>query len=261
MQSPASPIRHASKRQRSVALGRTRQISVFLAVLWLAIAGGVLPGPARAEVVDLELVFAVDASGSVDPGEYQLQLNGIATAITDAEVLQAIGRGTIGKIAVNMLVWAQAGHPKSETGWFTIGTPQEAAVFSNLVASFPRAQRGGTGLGDGIAKSVTSILNNRFTAARMVIDVSGDGRETPPRDHVVMLPQARTMANYHGITVNGLAILNDDPLLDTYYRNWMITGQGSFVELAQDYRDFARAMRKKLLREIEEQPIVSMRAE
>jgi hypothetical protein len=39
----------------------------------------------------------------------------------------------------------------------------------------------------------------------------------------------------------------------------MITGPGSFVEIAQDYRDFARAMRKKLLREIEEQPIVSMK--
>jgi hypothetical protein len=102
----------------------------------MAFAGLVLTSPARAELVDLELVFAVDASGSVDPGEYQLQLNGIATAITDAEVLQAISRGAAGKIAVNMLVWAQSGHPKSETGWFTISGLQEAAVFSNLVASF-----------------------------------------------------------------------------------------------------------------------------
>jgi hypothetical protein len=227
----------------------------------MALAGGVLPSPARAELVDLELVFAVDASGSVDPGEYQLQLNGIATAITDAEVLQAISRGArIGKIAVNMLVWAQV---RTSRRAKPAGLPfrrrrrRRCLPISLPVSHAPNAAA--RGLGDGIAKSVTSILNNRFTAPRMVIDVSGDGRETPPRDHVVMLPQARTMANYHGITVNGLAILNDDPLLDTYYRNWMITGQGSFVEIAQDYRDFARAMRKKLLREIEEQPIVSMK--
>ena len=35
---------------------------------------------ARAQPVDLELVLAVDASGSVDEKEYDLQLQGIAAA-------------------------------------------------------------------------------------------------------------------------------------------------------------------------------------
>ena len=260
MQSPPPWARHALKRRPLVALGQCGQIcarwaSLLAVLLVLAVPAGAL----RAEDADLELVFAVDASGSVDPAEYRLQLAGIAAALTDAEVLQAISRGKTGRIAVNLLVWAQSNYPKDETGWFVISTPAEAARFASLVADFRRGQSGGTGLGDGIAKSVTSIVENGIAATRMVIDVSGDGPETPPRDHTVLLPQSRMMANYHGITVNGLAILNDDPTLDNYYRTQVITGPGSFVEVARDYADFARAMKKKLLREVQPEPVVGMR--
>ncbi len=256
MQSPETRRRHACKRQGPVPDGLIRHVGVFLGVLFLSLTG---IEAIASEKVDMELVLAVDASGSVDNQEYRLQLNGIAKAITDDEVVRAIQAGRYKRIVVTMLVWGESRRPKDYTGWFVISNASEAQAFAEVVAPFPRRQVGGTGLGDGIAKSVSAIFENEYISERMVIDVSGDGRETPPRDYTVLLPQARAMSIYHGVTINGLAILNEDPELDTYYREQMIVGDGAFVEVAADYEDFTRAMKRKLLREIRPEPVVGMR--
>jgi hypothetical protein len=73
------------------------------------------------------------------------------------------------------------------------------------------------------------------------------------------MPAANAMARARGVTVNGLAILNDDPRLAEYYRNDVIAGQDAFVMTAADYEDFAEAITRKLLREIEHQERVSLR--
>ena len=96
-------------------------------------------------------------------------------------------------------------------------------------------------------------------ARRKVVDVSGDGRETAPREYVVLLPQARTMANALGVIINGLAITNEDPGLLNYYRDAVRSGNGSFAVSATDYVDFADAIKRKLLREIEYRPSISQR--
>jgi hypothetical protein len=62
-----------------------------------------------------------------------------------------------------------------------------------------------------------------------------------------------------GVTVNGLAILNELPHLDRYFRNYLIGGAGSFVMVARDYADFAAAMTGKLLREIDAAPMAGWR--
>jgi hypothetical protein len=59
----------------------------------------------------------------------------------------------------------------------------------------------------------------------------------------------------HGVTINGLAILNELPLLDRYFRERLIGGEGAFVMVAQDYADFAQAMAVKLVREIRAVPL------
>lgn len=202
--------------------------------------------------------MAVDASGSVSTHEYRLQLQGIAQALIDEDVLKAIGSGPQKRIAVNVLVWGESRKAKDHTGWFIISNQAEARSFADRVARFPRRQGGGTGLGDGIVKSISSMQENNIVAPRMVVDVSGDGRETPPRDYTVLLPQARSVATFHGVTINGLAILNEDPDLASYYRDQMIVGTGAFVEVARDYEDFATVMKRKLLREIDPEPIVGM---
>ncbi len=217
-------------------------------------------GPARADTfVDLELVLAVDASGSVSAAEYDLQLSGIAAAIRDDSVLEAIAGGAIGRVAVAMIVWAEAGIVSDETAWFEIATAEDADRFAALVVGFPRRVSGGTGIGAGLTQAMRMFDRNGFAGTRQVVDVSGDGRETPPRDYVALIHHARAMALSRGITINGLAILNEDPELDDWYRSAVITGPGAFVMTARDYRDFAEAMRRKLLREIEDLPNVAAR--
>src|SRR5215470_8471573 len=75
---------------------------VFVA---LAVIGTVSGAPAQT-AVDLQLVLAVDASGSVDQHRFDLQKQGYAAAFRDPRVLRAIrSAGAAGTIAVTMVQW------------------------------------------------------------------------------------------------------------------------------------------------------------
>ncbi|MEO1197607.1 MAG: DUF1194 domain-containing protein [Pseudomonadota bacterium] len=241
--------------RRAITQKWPRDVIVALTFLLVTLMG---PNSARAQtLVDLELILAVDASGSVDPSEYALQLQGIAAAIADTEVIAAIQSGPIGRIAIALIVWGEAGIVADESPWALIADAPSAERFAGVVAGFPRRVSGGTGIGAGLTQGMRMFDRNGFLGTRQVVDVSGDGRETPPRDYVALIHHARAMAQARGITINGLAILNDDPELDAWYRQAVITGPGAFVMTARNYDDFAEAMRRKLLREIENLPNVA----
>lgn len=231
----------------------------MLALLLLAMSQPVT-GTASAKTVDLELVLAVDASGSVDDREYTLQLEGIARGFRDATVRRAIRSGPTKSIAVNMLVWAEPQMPKDTTGWFVITSDAEAERFAAMVAAFPRRQTGATAIGEGIAAALRAIDGNDIEAARAVVDVSGDGRESVAREFTVLVGQARAMALSRGVVINGLAIQNEVGDLADYYRRNVQAGPDSFVMAAKDYEDFAEAIRLKLLREIEYRPRLAFRS-
>jgi hypothetical protein len=208
---------------------------------------------------DLELVLAVDASGSVDAGEFRLQTQGIAQAFRDPQIVKAIASGPNRRIAVCMVVWAEHQVPKAISPWHVIGDEAGAERFARLAANTPRSVNGATGMGEGLAASLREIEGNGVTAPRRIVDISGDGRETPAREYVVLMPQARAMAAAGDVTVNGLAILgSEDGLLGWYSQN-VLVGRDSFLETADGYDDFARAIKRKLLREIENAPRVSER--
>jgi hypothetical protein len=208
--------------------------------------------------VDLELVLAVDTSGSVDAEEYALQISGIAEAFRDPEVVAAIAAGPLGRIAVNVAFWAESQLPKQSLAWRVIAEAGDAAAFAATLDALPRAApAGGTGIGRGVIYSVRLLQENDISGTRRVIDVSGDGRETPFRYFSVPPEQARAYAAAHGVTVNGLAILADEPDLERYYRESVIVGPGAFTLAADDFQDFADAMRRKLIREITFRPSLS----
>ena len=118
----------------------------------------------------------------------------------------------------------------------------------------PRNIDGGhTAIGDALAFGLQQIRSNRYAGARRVIDLSGDGRHNDGRS----LRRAREDVLQHGITINGLAILNELPLLASYFRDQLIGGAGAFVMTAPDYSDFARAMSLKLEREIRSAPVAN----
>ncbi len=210
--------------------------------------------------VDLELVLAVDASGSVDDRELRLQLGGIAAAFRSPEVVAAVAEGPHGRIAVALVLWAGHNDPKTLSPWSLVEDEASAARFADLAEGFPRGGiDGATGIGKAIYFSARALLENAFTGERLVVDVSGDGRENPPDDWTLMLSDGRAFASGQGITVNGLAILTDDMTLDHYYRYEVILGFGAFVEVAQTYQDFAEAIHRKLLREIAPKVVIGRR--
>jgi hypothetical protein len=97
--------------------------------------------------------------------------------------------------------------------------------------------------------------SNDFEGTRRVIDVSGDG----PNNFGRLVTIDRDVAVASGITINGLPIINDRdsigsvfalPDLDKYYQGCVIGGPGAFMVVAKDFKDYARAMRRKLIFEI-----------
>lgn len=221
-----------------------------LAMVSLAVA----PGPAAAASVDLALVLAVDASGSIDAGEYRLQREGYAAAIADARVLRAIRSGRHQAIAVAFVEWGSPGAPKLIIDWTRIDGPETAAAFAAAVIAAPRQPQSYNAIGDAVDLAVTLIRANPFAAERAVIDVSGDG---PDMRGVRPAPLARDEAVAAGITINALVIdegrmvggPGGEPLAQ-YYAREIIGGPGAFVHVAKGYPAFAAAILTKLVREI-----------
>lgn len=245
--------------------GATAGISTALAVAALLLA--LLAASSRQALaqlaVDLELVLAVDASGSVDDEEYRLQLHGIAAAFRDPEVVQAIARGFHGHIAAALLVWSDAHVGKDRGKWYVIRSREDAEAFALLAEHFPRRVRNGaTGIGAGIGAAVDMMRYNGLDGARRVVDVSGDGVESPLDTSLtigaMLLKDAYKLVDSQGVIVNGLAITNDVPNLDVWYDNNVRMGPGSFVIRAESYADFERAMRAKLLKEIDQTAPVTL---
>ncbi|MXN66938.1 DUF1194 domain-containing protein [Stappia sp. GBMRC 2046] len=232
-------------------------MKLFVSLLF-SLATFVFPPAASAQQareVDLQLVLAIDASASVDPQEYQLQLDGIAAAFRDDRVHDAISAGKNGSIAVAIIVWAESGTPGDESAWYLVDGVVSANAFAKRISTWPRQVNGGTGIGAGLVQAMRMFDRNGYSSVRRTVDVSGDGRETPPRDYVVLVENARGMALSRGITINGLAIENEDEDLSAYYLEKVATGPKSFVVRAGRYEDFAQAMLRKLLREIEDLPL------
>ena len=231
----------------------------------LSIALTTAPTAAQTQVelsrVDLELVLAIDASGSVDDAEYRLQMSGLAEALRDPEVAAAIAGGPTGAIAVTAMLWAEGNRPKQLLDWARLSDRASIESFAAEIAQMPRdLPAGGTGIGKALQYATWEIERNAYLGARQVIDLSGDGRETAFRDFSLSAAQGRALAVLKGITVNGLAIVNEVPDLADYYRAEVIGGPAAFVEVASDYDNFAEAMRRKLRREIEWRPQVGRAA-
>ena len=221
----------------------------------LAMAVVLLGGPpaaAQQRVVDLELVLAVDASSSVSPGEFDLQMRGLAEAFRSPAVVAAIQAAGDRGIAVAMVQWSDNRKQTVALDWAVVRDEASSMAFAQGIDNTPRfLVGGGTALGGAIAYSMRQFERNGFQGRRQVIDISGDGR-TNQGAHPSRI---RDLAVAAGITVNGLAILNEDLYVDRYYLRNVIGGTGAFVMSADDYEDFATAILEKLVKEIAGVPV------
>ena len=209
--------------------------------------------PARSQqTVDLQLVLAIDASGSVDAAEFDLQMRGLAEAFRHPDVIAAIKRGS--GIAVSVVQWGGPGHQFVTTPWSVVGDDASSRELAAHIESAGRQVFDSMTAIDNVLRfAVRLIADSPFQAGRRVIDISGDGKTNygfPP-------DAGRNHALAAGVTVNGLAILNETADLAQYYRDHVIGGAGSFLMTVEDYQDFASAIRRKLLREILDAPVAA----
>lgn len=212
-------------------------------LLCVAFAGMVRAQPA----VSVQLVLAVDASGSVNTERFMLQKHGYAEAFRDPDVQAAIHNTVTGSIAVMMVQWTGPTLHVDVVGWTLIDSPAAANRFADYVDAAPRALfGGGTSISGAIDHAMALFRRAPWQAEKRVIDVSGDG----PNNRGRAAEDARDAAVAAGVTINGLPILSLDPELDAYYRNSVIGGPGAFAIAVTSYDEFAAAIRKKLLQEI-----------
>jgi hypothetical protein len=205
-------------------------------------------GPTGKEsLVDLNLVLAVDASGSVDNSRFELQKQGYAAAFRNPRVLAAIRAGDQQAIGVSMVQWTGPTLHVIVVPWTVVKDQDSATAFAAAIAAAPRRLfGGGTSLSGAIDYGVLMLKASAFTSARQVIDISGDGSNNRGRSVTL----ARDEAVKLGIRINGLPILTVEPDLDQYYLQNVIGGPASFVIAARSYDQFAEAILRKLIAEI-----------
>ena len=223
-------------------------------MLWSAIAGST----AKAEDVDVALVLVTDVSRSIDDSEFKLEKDGYTSAFNNQRVLEAIQGGPMGKIAVAYVEFASSFETRTVLDWTVIHDQASAHAFTEQLAAAPRSFWGRTSISAGIDQAVQLLAESGPNTTRHVIDVCGDGTNNAGRD----IGDARDDALKAGITINGLAIINDHPVswtyahvqppggLANYYRENVTGGPGSFVLEIHDFSTFGDAMTRKLVNEI-----------
>jgi Protein of unknown function (DUF1194) len=233
--------------------------------------------------VDTALILAVDVSNSVDQSRYRLQMEGIAQALEDTGVINAILAGPRRGIALALVTWTD--HAEIALPWQSIRSADDAKAFAALVRQVPQKTGEYTCVSRMLEKIRQTIVSDiPAKADRIVLDVSGDGIDNcgQPGDSANERDQLVAM----GITINGLPIivkgendivgsgayrapgygLKELPIqdqsmtttLDAWYKANVVGGTSGFLLTANGFEDFGRAFRQKFVSEIsalEQRPI------
>ncbi|MEM7668681.1 MAG: DUF1194 domain-containing protein [Pseudomonadota bacterium] len=206
-----------------------------------------MTGPASA--CGLELILAMDVSRSVVNAEYDLQMNGLSAAFRDRAVIEAI-EWTQGGIMATVTQWSGPQSQIQSVPWVHLQTAEDAQAFADAIDLQTRAFFAAyTAIGEALFHAAGISGSNPMRCTRRVIDVSGDGASNRGR---LPRPVADALAQT-GFTINALVIegAKDDPV--AFYERQVVRGPGAFMVIADSFDDYARAIREKLLREMNPQ--------
>ena len=207
------------------------------------LAGSSLAGLAQG--CGVALALAVDVSGSVDSREYRLQIGGLAEALVDPLVKDAL---VAEQAAVMLVQWSGSNRQDISVPWRRIKTGEDVDTLATEIDGAARAWRNfSTGIGEAVAFTASEFASVK-DCRRRVIDVSGDGFS----NEGIAPEYLRDTLEAEGFVVNGLAIESDESRLTQYYRDKVIAGQSAFVLTADDFDDYPDRIRQKLLREVTE---------
>ncbi|WEX77131.1 DUF1194 domain-containing protein [Sinorhizobium numidicum] len=218
--------------------------------LLISLSGGVINPAALPYPVDVELILAVDVSGSMDMEETRMQREGYVEALRHPDFINAIRNGKLGRIALGYFEWAGFVNETSVLEWELIDDEGDAQDFAAKIEVQQIGPRRGTSISNAILFGTAMFDRNAFSGTRRILDISGDG----PNNVGPSVTPARDAALSRDIIINGLAILIRPTAsiggLDRYYRDCVIGGPGSFMLPVHEPEDFAVAIRQKLILEV-----------
>jgi hypothetical protein len=223
----------------------------FLLAITIAAPWWMGHASAAGNEVDVELIISVDVSRPMDSDEANVARGGYVAAFRDPEVISAITKGSLGRIAVTYVEFAQPGYQTVVLPWTLIDSQQSAYAFSDLLSRTPLQYQGATSISDDLIAGANMFDKSGFTSYRMTIDVSGNG----PNNSGMPVTQARDQVVAKGVTVNGLpidlgpreAVISN---LTDYYKQCVIGGIGAFMVSVTTTRDLPNAIKRKLISEI-----------
>lgn len=228
-------------------------VTIVLAAVFLC--GQAAASEQQNKTVDLELILAVDVSRSMNTRRLKLQRQGYVAAFRDRRVADAIQSGPQGRIAVTYVEWSGADHQHVVLPWRVISSHKQALAFAKDLEEQTTKRTRRTSISAMLHKASKMFNSSGYDALRRVIDVSGDG----PNNSGALVEQARDELLEQGVVINGLPIMSDPAdmpgyydlaNLDMYYRDCVIGGPGSFYIPVTGMKNFAKAIRMKLILEI-----------
>ncbi|MEM9029534.1 MAG: DUF1194 domain-containing protein [Pseudomonadota bacterium] len=208
--------------------------------------------------VDVELVIAVDVSGSMSDHEHETQRKGFLAAFEDQRLINAIRSGLRGRIAVTYIEWANHHSQQVLVPWRIVSDRASAKAFRDELATKPRSPIRGTSISGALSFAAGLFDGNGIESFRRVIDVSGDGaNRTGP-----FVEKVRDAVVAKGIIINGLPIMLSPMVnrrthgygLDHYFQDCVIGGPSAFVYPVLRDTELVEAIRRKLILELSTRP-------
>lgn len=217
----------------------------MIRALTLAALLALAPASAHA-FCKLALGLGLDISSSVSAEEYRLQLEGLANALETPEVIEAILTPEGAHIAAAAYEWSGYQQQDMIADWRILDSPADVRAFAAELRAHQRPYWDfATAIGKGIEYGAY-MMRRAPVCGRQVLDISGDGENNVGVDPAYFYG----IGLLDDIVVNGLVIrgANPDPL--PYYGAQVVHGPGAFLTIADDFNDYLRAIKEKLLREI-----------
>jgi hypothetical protein len=197
-------------------------------------AGGVLAAaialcPLPCAAIDW-LVLVIDRSKSIDDRELALQRRAYIRVLSDTNVISALDGANVAIVEFDT---------RSE---IVVDWTDPATAARLYRGKRPDGLRGQTGIGGALTTALALLAGK---GGRLVIDISGDGKENVDS---TLLSATRAAASERAVEINGLAILTPDtPEIDRYYSQQVVNG---FVLPVDETGDFQSALKRKLFYEV-----------
>jgi Ca-activated chloride channel homolog len=210
------------------------------------------PASADGTETDANIITGLDVSDSISTVETQLQIDGMARAIRDPEIIAAIQRGRHQRIGFAVFAWADGDYPVL-VSWRSIGSEADARAAADEMSARLKILTQSAGTLVGSLTDLSSAMDYGFAmlgeapyaADRQVLNIIGNGEDNVGEDP----RRARDGLVSQGITINGV-VLGNNPALVEYYRATVIGGPTAFVLSVNSADSLTEVFARKFVSEI-----------